>query len=65
MSFSTPAPKSKQKGYMTPYKTPSAAMYNAKAVDLVSSLRLILHDYVSSTILSYHLNIVCIGFSKM
>ena len=44
MSFATPAPKSKQKGYMTPYKTPSAAMYNAKAVDLVSNLRLILHD---------------------
>lgn len=34
--YSTPAPKSKQKGGRTPYKTPSLPNERAKAVDLVS-----------------------------
>ena len=66
-SFSTPAPKSKKKGHVTPYKTPLAANMNgAKAVDLVRVLCLfiLLVDASHFTYCCFSSNKFCVCIPK-
>jgi hypothetical protein len=64
-SFSTPAPKSKQKGYVTPFKTPSAATMNsAKAVDLVRVLYFILLRCITLSVLLLSQQVVLSLYSE-
>jgi hypothetical protein len=55
MSFSTPPPKSKQNGSVTPYKTP-AGMNNAKTVDLVTGKTAVEYFFNPSLIISENKN---------
>ena len=64
-SFSTPAPKAKKKGHVTPYKTPLAANINgAKAVDLVRDLYFILLGCIAPHVLLLSQQVVLSLFSE-